>query len=382
MEQKGLTRKEVGQALRAARDKDIKFADGHILGSMITNPHEIALHAHSMFLESNLGNTRLYPGTKELEDRVIKMLSNLLRGEGVYGSIVNGGTEANITALWLAKKLYGKSQVIYPVSAHFSIKKAIDLLGLEGVPIGLDSEFRLDLGQLESKISEKTTAVIAMAGSTELGVIDPVEEIAKITQDRCFLHVDAAFGGMVIPFLKQLGHELPDFDFAIRGVDSIAVDPHKMGQATIPAGALFIREKKHLDKIAVDTPYLTITRQATLAGTRNSAAVAGAFAVMSHLGRDGYCKLVSKCMDVTKYFQTMLLHNGFSLVREPVLNIIAIDIGKAAEVEQELVKMNWWVSKILNPCGLRFVVMPHVTKEVVDRFIPDLVRISRKLGVI
>ena len=292
MEQKGKSRTEIERILNAAFEKDHRFDDGRILCSMNTTPHDISKLAHSKFIEANLGNINLYPGTKKLEERIIDMLKSLLHGEGVHGTMVNGGTEANITALWLARKLTGKKQVIYPLSAHFSINKAVDILGLEGVPIPLDDLYRMDLAKVKDKLSDDTAAVVAMAGSTEMGTIDQITEITEVAGDDVFVHVDAAFGGMVIPFLKELGYEMPDWDFTIPGVDSIAIDPHKMGRATHPAGALLMRDKKLLEKIAVDTPYLTMSQQAALAGTRHSAAVAGAYAVMSHLGREGCLKLL------------------------------------------------------------------------------------------
>lgn len=382
MKQKGLPVEEVEKILESAHKKDQKFENGRIMCSMYSTPHELARQAHAMFIEANLGNPNLYPGTKELEQEVIKMLSQLLHGEDVYGSIVNGGTEANITALWLAKKFSGKKEVLYPVSSHFSINKAIDLLGLDPVPIDLDEHYKMDLDQLESKISDNTAAVVAMAGSTELGVIDPIEQIAELTADKCFFHVDAAFGGLIIPFLQDIGYDLPSFDFENPGVDAMAVDPHKIGGATIPSGAFLIRDKTLLEKIAVDTPYLTVAQQSALVSTRSSASVAGTYAVLRHLGREGYCKLVSQCMEVTKYFQYQLVEKGFNIVIEPVLNLIAIEVPQASEIERQLAENNWWVSKMRNPEALRFVIMPHVTKSVVDSFMTDFVNICKNRHII
>ena len=103
---------------------------------------------------------------------------------------------------------------------------------------------------------------------TEYGMIDPIEALAKIAyQHDIFLHRDAAFGGMVIPFLEK---PIP-FDFALPGVTTIAVDPHKMGMSTIPAGVLLTREPDMLDTLNIDTPYLTVKKEFTLAGTRTGA---------------------------------------------------------------------------------------------------------------
>jgi tyrosine decarboxylase/aspartate 1-decarboxylase len=226
---------KVIEELNNASTKDYHFADGRILGSMCTGPIAIAQKAHSMFLEANLGNPGLYPGTARLEAELIEMLSSLLHGDGRSGMTVSGGTEANITALWIAKKASRGTEVIYPKSSHFSLQKAADILGLEAKEVGLTSEQKIDLSEVEDNLSNRTAAVVCMAGTTEFGAIDPIKELAELCGDT-ILHVDAAFGGFVIPFLKELGYPMPLFDFELEGVDFISVDPHKMGMATIPAG--------------------------------------------------------------------------------------------------------------------------------------------------
>ena len=88
---------------------------------------------------------------------------------------------------------------------------------------------------------------------------------------------------MVIPFLDD---PIP-FDFALPGVTTIAVDPHKMGMSTIPCGCLLTREPDLLNTLNIDTPYLTVKQEYTLAGTRPGAPVAGALAVIDYLGMEG-----------------------------------------------------------------------------------------------
>lgn len=68
-------------------------------------------------------------------------------------------------------------------------------------------------------------------------MIDPIPEISDICHDNnIFLHIDATFGGFIIPFLKELGYDLHDFDFKLKGVSSISVDGHEMGGCAIPLG--------------------------------------------------------------------------------------------------------------------------------------------------
>ena len=179
MDKSGLTKEKVLTELNSAYHRDHHFKDGRILASMCTMPHEIAIEAHNKFIETNLGNPGLYPGSMELEDKVIGILGKLLNGDDVYGHMTSGGTESNITTLWIAKKLSRKTEVLIPKNSHFSVFKAIDLLNLRPVEIELDSSYTMSLSDVESKLSEETAAVVCMAGTTELGGIDPIKEISE-----------------------------------------------------------------------------------------------------------------------------------------------------------------------------------------------------------
>jgi tyrosine decarboxylase/aspartate 1-decarboxylase len=317
----------------------------------------------------------------KLEKELIAMVSKLLHGKGASGLTVSGGTEANITALWIAKKVSGKSEVIYPKSAHFSFIKAADILGLKAQEVDLNENFQMDISEVENKLSSNTAAVVGIAGTTEFGVIDPIEELAELC-DETFLHVDAAFGGFVIPFLKDLGYPMPSFDFDVANVDSITIDPHKMGLATIPSGLLLLRNARNLENIAVSSPYLTSPRQASLSGTRCSAGVASAYAAMKFLGMDGYKKIVEECMDTTKYIVGRIKEMGLEIAMEPIMNLVAIKMKSPEDVKKELEKLGWKPSLTRAPKCLRIVVMPHVTREIVDKFLPDLDKVCRELGEI
>jgi tyrosine decarboxylase/aspartate 1-decarboxylase len=376
MDEKGKKYEDVIAELNYALEKDYKFKDGRILGSMCTEPNRIAREAHAMFVEANLGNPGLYPGSVALENELIRMTSSLLHGDGVSGLTVSGGTEANITALWIAKKVTGGTQVIYPQSAHFSFQKALDILNLEGRMIGLNERFEVDVSEVEKNINDETAAVVGIAGTTEFGAIDPIEEFAALCDDT-FLHVDAAYGGFVIPFLKELGYDMPPFDFVIPNIDSISVDPHKMGMATIPSGVLLMKSEDYLKKITVASPYLTSPRQASLSGTRCSAGAVSAYAVMKFLGREGYRGIVKDCMDMTQYLVSRVMELGLEPIIEPIMPIVCIKMKSPEKVYTSLNDLGWRPSITREPKCLRIVVMPHVTREVIDKFVPDLEKVCR-----
>ncbi len=373
MWKRGVDKNEVLRDLAEAHDEDLHFAEGNILGSMCTQPLDIARDAHMRFIEANLGNAGLYPGTQRLEKKVINALGEMLHCPDAAGSIVSGGTEANITALWLARNTNRRKKVIFPKSAHFSFHKACDLLAMEPVMVGLSDDHTMDLDEVERVVDDEASVIVGIAGTTELGMVDDIAGLADLLPDGALLHVDAAFGGFVLPFLRKLGHGVPDFDFAIPEVTSMTVDPHKMGMATIPAGALLLRDRDLMRSIHKDAPYLsTVGQSAALSGTRCSAAVASAYAAMRSLGEEGYLKLVAECMDVTEHTLSKARVLGLEPVVKPVMNIACFRVPDPLKVQEEMANLGWMVSVSRNPPGLRLVIMPHVTTKVIDSLFADL----------
>ncbi len=176
-------------------------------------------------------------------------------------------------------------EVVLPESTHFSFKKICQMLQLKPVYADLDDSFRVDPSSVEKCISDSTVAIVGSAGTPELGVVDPIEKLSEIALNhKLYLHVDAAFGGLVIPFLPNARFR---FDFSLDGVQSITVDPHKMGLATIPAGGILFRENKTLEFIKTQTPYLTEDSQYTFIGTRTGASAAASWTVLNVLGKRG-----------------------------------------------------------------------------------------------
>lgn len=108
MNKKGLSEEKLLQELESRFRKDFTYESGRIIGSMCTNPHPLARKVYSRFLETNLGDSGLFPAIAELEREAVNMLGNLLSNSEASGHIVTGGTEANLLALWTAKKLSGK----------------------------------------------------------------------------------------------------------------------------------------------------------------------------------------------------------------------------------------------------------------------------------
>jgi tyrosine decarboxylase/aspartate 1-decarboxylase len=364
---------EVLKELQIAHSKDFHFSSGHVLGSMCTEPHPIAVKAYNMFIDTNLGDPGIFPGTKGIEENVVKMIGKLLHAPPTFhGTMVSGGTEGNLTALWVYKKMSGKKEIIVPKHAHFSFQKALSLMDIKVRFVKLRTHV-MDIHDLKRCIGKNTACVIATAGTTDLGLIDPIEKISEICMEhKVPLHVDAAFGGFVIPFLKELGYSKKKFDFELNGVTSISTDPHKMGLSVIPSGCFFVREKNMLEHISVASPCTHTQRHLSLLGTRPGASVAATYAVLKFFGNEGYKKVVQHCMDLTFELAKKLKEKGLKLTVEPEMNILSVKVTDTKNVAMKLAERGWKVGVNEENCAIRIVVMPHVKKRLIMSFVSDL----------
>jgi tyrosine decarboxylase/aspartate 1-decarboxylase len=364
---------------------DFTYNSGRVIGSMCTSPHAIAREAYVRFLETNLGDSGLFPAVRQMEKETIQMMGSMLSNSNASGHILTGGTEANIMAMWTAKKLAkkNKGEIIMSSSAHFSFDKAAELLCLKPVRIKLNSQFQVEASLVEEAVNPNTVAVVGMAGTTGLGVVDPIDELSEISlKNNLHLHVDAAFGGFVLPFLRDLGYAVPNFDFAVEGVRSIAVDPHKMGLAVVPAGGLLYRKESLRKATSWKVTYLSggEAENATLVGTRSGASALAVWAVMKHLGRKGYTRIIEECMRLTKKLADEIPKiEGLDIMTQPTMNIIGLRSSKFSlqKIAQELRTRKWAVA--LFPHHIRIVVMPHVKEEHVQELLQDLNQIANKL---
>jgi tyrosine decarboxylase/aspartate 1-decarboxylase len=382
LKNESLDTQSVLDALEKRLSSDLTFSSGHILGSMCSAPDPIAPTVFSSYLEKNIGDPGLFPATVDLEKEVIQTIGSMLGGREVSGSVLTGGTEANILAMWAAKRKAGASrrQVILPESAHFSFDKAADMMDLELIRIPLDKDHRVRVEGVAAAISDRTMAIVGVAGSTGLGTVDPLSELSELALEHdLFFHVDAAFGGFVLPFLAEAGYPAPPFGFSLAGISSITIDPHKMGRSALPAGCLIFRNAGFEEYTETKVTYLSggETTQHTVTGTRSGASVASVWAVLQRHGRAGYVETVKRAMQTTHWLvEEVRKIPGVSVVVNPTVNIIGIatDRGNVKALVAELRARGWATS--LFDGYLRVAVMPHLTPDLLRPFLSTLAEIA------
>ncbi|WP_280842082.1 tyrosine decarboxylase MfnA [Natronococcus sp. JC468] len=345
-----------------------------VLSSMCTEPHPDARDAAERFLATNPGDPATYQRVAALEDEAVALLGEIAGLADPAGYVASGGTEANVQAVRIARERTDspRPNVVVSEAAHFSFQKAADVLEVELRLVPTDDDHRADLEAVRASVDADTALVVGVAGTTEYGRVDPIPELGEIADSvGALLHVDAAWGGFVLPFTDY------EWGFDHAPVDTMAIDPHKMGRAAVPAGGLLARSESLLDELAVDTPYLESTAQATLTGTRSGAGVASAVAAMRTLWPEGYREQYLRSQRNAEWLADALEKRGYEVV-DPTLPLVAASVPRPTF--EALRAKGWRISRTATG-ELRVVCMPHVTREMLASFVADLDRLEVRASV-
>ncbi|MDY0928126.1 aspartate aminotransferase family protein [Enterobacter sp. CFBP8995] len=197
---------------------------------------------------------------------------------GDAGVFTSGGTQSNLMGLMLARDAFYQRQghsvqqhgitgdlrkikVLCSENAHFSVQKNMALLGhgyQSVVQVKSDEFARMDVSDLKAKLAqaeangEQILAIVATAGTTDAGAIDPLREIAGIAAEHnIWVHVDAAWGGALL-----LSEKYRDYLDGLEMVDSVTLDFHKQYFQTISCGAFLLKDERHYELMRYQAAYL------------------------------------------------------------------------------------------------------------------------------
>ncbi len=199
------------------------------------------------------------PGPVRMENMLVRWTADLVGYPAEAGGhIASGGSIASLAAIVAARDAHGLKAAEYPTAvvyltaqAHHCLEKALRIAGLAEARVrhvATDERFRMRPDVLARAIAEdralgrRPWLVIAAAGTTDTGAVDPLEAIATVAQaEGCWLHVDAAYGGFFL--LTDEGRR------ALRGIersDSVVLDPHKTLFLPYGSGIVLVRDAARL----------------------------------------------------------------------------------------------------------------------------------------
>ncbi len=320
-------------------------------------------------LNQNLVKTETSKSFTPLERQVTGMLHRLVyKGSDSFyqtylhdqhyglGAFCSGGTVANITALWVARNNMFKASehfagihqeglaaglvhhgfrgaaILVSERGHYSLKKTADILGLGAnniISIATDDDNRISIKALREKCDElkhakiKIMAIVGIAGTTETGSVDPLDEMADIAvANDCHFHVDGAWGAPTL-FSKKYGPLLKGIERA----DSVTIDAHKQLYIPMGAGLVVFKDPSALHSIEHHANYI-IRKGSKDLGSKTLEGSRPGMAMLVHsglriLGEQGYELLIDQGIDKTCQFaQLIKQHPDFELCSEPTLNIL------------------------------------------------------------
>jgi glutamate/tyrosine decarboxylase-like PLP-dependent enzyme len=234
-------------------------------GQMLKPPHPAAVVAYLTTMLVNPNNHALDggPATGAMEKEVVAQLAGMFGLATHLGHLTTSGTIANLEALYVARELHPGRGVAYSAEAHYTHARMCGVLGIEGTPVPADAGGRLDPGALDALLARGGIGtVVATAGTTGLGAIDPVHEVLAVARGHGVrVHVDAAYGGFFTLLAGADGSAgLGEAPWrAIAECDSVVVDPHKHGLQPYGCGAVLFRDPEVGRFYVHDSPYTYFT---------------------------------------------------------------------------------------------------------------------------
>ncbi len=386
----GRSREELFDQMRTRKTQDAKWDQGRTFSLVYPTGRddvdEVLMEANNLYLYENALNPFRFPSLQQMEDEIVEMtgsLVNLPTAGG--GTMASGGSESILMSVLVNRERaqrergIGPAQgnIVYPTSAHAAFAKAAHYLELEARPIPIKDDYTADVDAMANAIDDNTVLVMGSAYGYPHGVMDPIEDLSNLALERNIgFHSDTCVGSFVLPFLEQLGYDIPPYDFRLPGVTQMSCDVHKYGYATKGASVILHRNADWvwLQLFVYESWPSGLYGTPTVAGARPAGPIAAAWSVMNYLGMDGYLDLMRGLMQTTKKFR-----DGISAI--PGLEIMGNPIGPlltftSTEFDTYAVcdlmdDRGWNLDRNTSPNGLHMMISP-LHERYADEFLADL----------
>lgn len=354
--------------------------DAPFLSMLIANPNHIGCHT----LEG--AKEPMFSGTQEIEREVIRLCAEEIfaaKPGGYDGYVASGGTEANIEAAWIYRNYFRDEKnaandsirLVYSKDTHYSFAKAADLLGIRSIVAEVNEHSRaIDMNHLRAMVQRSVSEgakhfiVIVNVGTTMFGSVDDIDTLTELFLGSGLdfrLHLDAAFGGFMYPFVS--GDKR--YSFANPHVSSVTVDGHKLLQAPYGTGVFLVR-KNLIRYVCTKEASYVAGKDYTLCGSRSGTNAASMWMIMHHHGSEGWKLKMEQLLDKTNSLCAALDDLNIRYYRNPAFNIVTIRAGHITPALAEtfcLVPDNHE-----QPRWYKIVVMDHVRQGVLDSFVSAL----------
>jgi glutamate/tyrosine decarboxylase-like PLP-dependent enzyme len=392
----GTPRQEVLAQLHAmATEEDAFWETGKCSGTMYCGDHDhyhFMNEAFGLFAHVNVLQRDMCPSATKFEAEIIAMTTGLhgaeaarAAGDEVVGLVTTGGTGSILHAVLAYREHAAQTRgvtrpnVIKPETAHPAFDKACHLFGVELRRAPVDPvSTRVDVDWVRDHVDEQTVALIGSACNYGYGTIDPIAELGDVALERSIgLHVDACLGGFILPFGRELGYDIPAFDYSVPGVTSMSADTHKYGYAFKGSSVVSFRSKE-----LRNAQYFYLTdwsggkyTSPGMEGSRSGGLIAATWASMVQLGHDGYLGYARQIFETSSAMQDAVRsHPGLRLIGRPTfLFSFTSDEFDIYHVNDFMRTRGWRFNGQQYPNALHMAVTrPQTQPGVAEAFAADL----------
>jgi glutamate/tyrosine decarboxylase-like PLP-dependent enzyme len=356
---------QIFKILKELESKDLQWDKGKAFGYVFDPGKKYRKVGEKALLEyyhkSGLDFT-VYPSLLYLEKEIVNFAIRHLNGDrNCCGNFTSGGTESILLAVKTARD-YALSknsniknpEILLPITAHASFHKAAKYFNLNIKLVNISDTYQVDLNDLEKKISRNTILIVGSAPSYTFGVIDPIEEMAKIAEKyNVLFHVDACMGGFILPFFRKLKIPIPRFDFSLKGVSSISMDFHKYAYAPKGSSVILYRNKElRKYQIFSCSNWIGYTMiNSTIQSTKSGGPLAATYATLLAIGEDGYLNFAKEKWNAILKIQNFIKnHPDLKLVVESNTPLIAFtsDTVNIFHIIDEMNLMGWYIQPVFS----------------------------------
>jgi sphinganine-1-phosphate aldolase len=383
----GLNKGEIVAALHEKQSADARWREGRTFGMVFDggpSVHDVAENVAAMFLHDNALNPGAFPSIAAIQSEVVAMCAELFNGApDAAGFLTSGGTESILMAVKAARER-GKAErgitapeMIVARSAHAAFHKAGYYFGVKVHNVAVRDDWRADVDAMAALVNRNTVLVVGSAPQYPQGVVDDIPALAAVAQSvSASFHTDACMGGFVLPFMERLGEPVPPWDFRVDGVTTISADLHKLGYAPKGVSVILHRSKqlRRYQTFMFDDWLGGFYGSPNMQGSRPALPMACAWAVMMHLGMEGYLRLTKSTIDATRRMITGARALGLTVLGEPDAHILAIasdDIDVFALGDALLERGGWFHDRQSPPDSLHATVSAG-NAPMIDEYLDDL----------
>jgi len=328
----------VFETFRRRLEDNYPFFHPAYAGQMLKPPHPAAVVGYLTAMLINPNNHALDggPATARMEKEVVAQLAQMFGFTAHLGHLTTSGTIANLEALYVARELHPDRGIGYSAEAHYTHGRMCRVLGVPGTPVEVDSAGRIDLDALDGLLARgRIGTVVATAGTTGLGAVDPVHDVLAIARGHGVrVHVDAAYGGFftLLAGLPERAGLDPAPWRAIARCDSVVVDPHKHGLQPYGCGAVLFGDPDVGRLYLHESPYTYFTSdelhlgEISLECSRAGAAAAAAWLTFQllPLTADGLGRVLAAARRAALGLADLIEASGrLDLYQRPELDIVS-----------------------------------------------------------